>query len=185
MKCVKATAIFLLIWLVTAASNADELYIWTDKGGEQHITQEPPPQGAQSNSIVEYTPEPAKEVKQYEQRQQLELENYRLEQRRQEALAARRQADEARREAQQARIEADVVARQSQAYIDTHDRNQYMRRAYRYGRRKAAEEADAARQKAMAAEKRAVAAEEKAQSAEQRLRQALQESREMDQDRAQ
>jgi hypothetical protein len=170
----KTTAILLSVWLASAVSNADELYIWTDKSGGEHITQEPPPQGAQTNSVLKYTPEPEKEVQRYQQRQRQEVENYFVDQRRQEALEARRNADQARREAQEARIKADLVTRQSQEYIETHDRNQYMRRAFRYERRMAAEKAEAAQQNARQAAKKAEKAEERARLAEQRLQQALQ-----------
>jgi len=185
MKYLTGTAILIVVCLTAAVSIADELYIWTDKSGEEHITQEPPPEGVQTNSVIEYTPQPEKAVKQYEQQQQIEFESQRVEQRRQEALEARRKAEQTRKEAQQARIEADAVTRQSQEYIDTHNRNQYMRRAFKYERRKAAEDADAARQKALAAEKRAEDAEEKAQLADQRLQQALEQTRETDQNRGQ
>jgi hypothetical protein len=173
MKHRKATAILLFVWLVAAVSSADKLYIWTDKSGGEHITQEPPPKGAQTNSVMNYTPEPEKEVQRYRQRQRQELENYFVGQRRQEALDARSKADQTRREAEEARIEADLVTRQSQEYIETHNRNQYMRRAFKYERRKAAEKAEAARQNARQAAKVAREAEEKARLAEQRLQQAL------------
>ena len=185
MKYLTATAILIFVCYSAAVSNADQLYIWTDKSGETHITQEPPPEGAQKNSVIEYTPQPEKEVKQYQQQQQIEFATQRLEQRRQEALAARKKAGEARREAQQARIEADTVTRKAQEYIDTHNRNQYMRRAFKYDRRKAAEGADAAQEKALEAEKRAQAAEKEAQAAAQRLQQALQQTPLTDQNRGQ
>jgi hypothetical protein len=185
LKYLTATAVLIFFCFNAAVSNADKLYIWTDKSGETHITQEPPPEGVQSNSVIDYTPQPEKEVKRYEQQQQIKFETQRLDQRRQEALAARKKADAARREAQQARIEADTVTRKAQEYIDTHNRNQYMRRAFKYERRKAAEEADAAQEKAREAEKRAQAAEEEAQLAAQRLQQALQQTPQTDQNRGQ
>ena len=86
MKYLTATAILILIWFTAAASNANELYIWQDKRGEKHITQEPPPEGAQTNSVIEYTPQPEEKVKQYEAQQRIEFENQLVEQRRQEAL---------------------------------------------------------------------------------------------------
>jgi len=177
MKCRKTAAILLSVWLVASVSNADELYIWTDKNGGQHITQEPPPAGIQPNSTMEYTPEPKGEVREYLQ-QQRELGIYFVDKRRQEALEARRKAAEARREAKEASVAADLITRQSQEYIDTHNRNQYMRRAFKYERRKAAEKAEAARQGAQKAAEKAEKAEEEAQLAEQRLQQALQRERE-------
>ena len=86
MKYLTATAILILIWFTAAVSNANELYIWQDKRGEKHITQEPPPEGAQTNSVIEYTPQPEEKVKQYEAQQRIEFENQLVEQRRQEAL---------------------------------------------------------------------------------------------------
>jgi hypothetical protein len=174
MRHGKTAAILLFVWLAAAVSNADELYIWTDKSGGAHITQEPPPKGAQNKSVMKYTPEPEQEVQRYQRHQQRKLENFFVDQRRQEALEARREAEQARREAEQARIKANLLTRQAQEYIETHNRNQYMRRAFKYERRKAAEEAEAARQRAREAEKRAKNAEEKARLAEQGLQRALQ-----------
>ena len=178
MKHLNTAATLLSVWLAAAVSNADQLYIWTDKSGEAHITQEPPPAGIQPNSTVEYTPEPKREVRQFRQQQRRELSDYFVDKRRQEALEARRQAAEARREAEEARVAADLITRQSQEYIDTHNQNQYMRRAFKYERRKAAEKAEAARQSAQQAVKKAEQAEEAARLAEQRLQQALQWERE-------
>ena len=175
----------MLIGFTATVLNADELYIWQDKRGEKHITQEPPPEGAQTNSIIGYTPQPEEEVKRYEQQRHIEFENQLVEQRRQEALEARKKAGEARSAAQKAKIDADRVARKAQEYIDSHDRNQYMRRAFKYERRKAAEEASAARQKAQEAEKKAKDAEQKARLADQLLQEVLQQTQDTDQNHGQ
>ncbi|MEJ2168671.1 MAG: DUF4124 domain-containing protein, partial [Desulfobacterales bacterium] len=142
MKYPTATAILTLFWFTAAVSTADELYIWQDKSGVRHITQEAPPEGAHTNSVIGYTPQPEKEVQQYEQQQRLKSENQLVEQRKREAQEANQKAEEARREAQKAKSEANLVAQEAQKYIDTHNQNQYMRRAFKYERRKAAEDAD-------------------------------------------
>ena len=54
-------------------------------------------------------------------------------------------------------------------YIDTHDRNQYMRRAHKYEMKKKAGEAEAAVDQANAAAEKARKAEEKAKRAEEEL----------------
>jgi hypothetical protein len=55
-------------------------------------------------------------------------------------------------------------------YIDTHDRNQYMRRAHKYEMKKKASEADAAIDQANAAAEKARKAAEKAKRAEEELK---------------
>jgi hypothetical protein len=175
MKYLTASAIVLVLGFMNTALKADRLYIWTDQTGVEHITEQPPPAGAKTNSVIDYTPESEKQVEQYEQQQQESLENWRLKQRRREALAAGKKADEAQQEALKARAKAQSAARAAKEYIETHNRNQYMRRAYKYELRKAAEDADTARQQAQAAEKRAKEAQDRARLAEERLQHTLQE----------
>jgi|GEM_PF-539514 len=169
MKYLTASAIVLVLGFMNTALKADRLYIWTAPSGVEHITEQPPPAGAKTNSVIDYTPESKKQVEQYEQQQQESLENWRLKQRRREALEARKKADEAQQEALKVRAKAQSAARTAKEYIETHNRNQYMRRAYKYELRKAAEDAATARQQAQEAEKRAKEAEERARLAEERL----------------
>jgi colicin import membrane protein len=176
MKYLTASAIVLFLGFTAVGINADLLYIWTDKAGVEHITEEPPPAGAKTNSVMEYTPESEEQVEQYEQQKQKSVENWLIERRKQEASAARKKADEAQQEALEARAKADSAAKAAREYIETHNRNQYMRRAYKYQLRKAAEDANTAREQALEAEKRAQEAGEIARRAEERLQQDLQEA---------
>jgi hypothetical protein len=176
MKYLTASAIVLFLGFTAAGLNADRLYIWTDKAGVEHITEEPPPAGAKTNSVMEYTPESKEQVEKYEQRKQKSVENWFIERRRQEALAARKKAEQAQKEALEARANAESTAQAAREYIETHNRNQYMRQAYKYQLRKAAEDANTAREQALEAEKRAQEAEERARLAEERLQQDLQEA---------
>jgi hypothetical protein len=82
-----------------------------------------------------------------------------------EELKAQKAAEEARK----TRGEADATVKDAKEYIDTHDRNQYMRRAYKYEMKKKAGEAEAAVDRANAAAEKARKAEEKAKRAEEDL----------------
>jgi len=71
-----------------------------------------------------------------------------------------------------ASLSADKVyswTHDAKEYIDTHDHNQYMRRAHKYEMRKKAGDADAALDQANAAVEKARKAEEKAKRAEEEL----------------
>jgi hypothetical protein len=61
------------------------------------------------------------------------------------------------------------LVKDAKGYIDTHDRNQYMRRAHKYEMKNKAAEADAAVDQANAAAEKARKAEKKAKRGEEEL----------------
>ena len=90
-----------------------------------------------------------------------------LQQAEQQARQAQEQLEAARQKAAEAEREAQQTIQQSKEYIDSHDNNQYMRRAFRYKLRMAAEAAQAAQAKAQEAA-------DQVKQAEQRVADALQ-----------
>ena len=93
---------------------------------------------------MNYHPEPEKEVLESQHRQETSVRDAFREEQIQKSRQAKMDADKAKKEADQARARADEAARRAREYIDTHATNEYMRRAYKYELRKAAEDAKAA-----------------------------------------
>ena len=169
MKLLGVGFIIVFFFATTGPLSADKVYTWTDKDGHLHITDEPPPEGANVRNIITYKPQSEKEV----------LENQRQQQMRENAMARKRKLEEVQKaglkaqkaaeEAKIARENADAVVKDAKDYIDTHDRNRYMRRAFKYKMKKKAGEARAAVDQANATAEKARKAEEKAKRAEEEL----------------
>jgi hypothetical protein len=86
-----------------------------------------------------------------------------------EAQNAELKAQKAAEEAKITRDKADAAVKDAKDYIDTHDRNQYMRRAHKYEMKKKAGDAEAAVDQAKSAAEKVRKAEEKAKRAEEEL----------------
>jgi hypothetical protein len=86
-----------------------------------------------------------------------------------EAQNAVLKAQKAAEEAKITRGKADAAVKDAKEYNDTHNRNRYMRRAYKYEMKKKASEAEAAVDQAKAAAEKARKSEEKAKRAEEEL----------------
>jgi hypothetical protein len=164
---------FVLVLIVLANSelSADTVYTWTDKDGNMHITAEPPPQNARVKDVITYEPRPEASVPDAEQRRDSETGAAPGEQESDAVRRARAKAEEARQEAEAARAKAEEATKAAEKYIETHNRNEYMRRAYKYQMRKAAEEAKAAQEQARIAAEKAIEAEKKVKFVEERARQ--------------
>ncbi len=165
------TAISLMI-LCCAYSGAlaDQVYTWTDKEGNMHITAEPPPENARVKEVLNYEPQPETSVPAAEERLDSEAEAAPGSPESEEVRQARARAETARKEAEIARARADEATKTAEKYIETHNRNEYMRRAYRYQMRKAADDAKVAQELARIAEEKAVEAEKRAKVIEERAR---------------
>jgi hypothetical protein len=170
MKIVFAGLSLLLLCGVNSEVFADQVYTWTDKDGNMHITAEPPPQNARVKDIIEYEPQPDKTVPEAEQHRDSEAQVAPGGQESDEVHRARVRAKKARQEAETARAKAEEAAKAAEKYIETHNQNEYMRRAHQYQMRKAAEGAKAARERARIAEEKAIEAEKKVTLAEENAR---------------
>jgi hypothetical protein len=170
MKTVLTGLSLLLLCCLNSEVFADQVYTWTDKDGNMHITAEPPPKNAQVKDIIEYEPPPDKTVPDTEQRRHSEAETASSEPESDEVRQARKEAEKAREEAEIASAKAEELTKAAEKYIQTHSQNEYMRRAHQYQMRKAAEDAKAAQERARIAEEIAIEAEKKAKLAEENAR---------------
>ncbi|MGW8302619.1 MAG: DUF4124 domain-containing protein [Desulfobacterales bacterium] len=163
---------FILVFIVLANSelSADQVYTWTDKDGNMHITAEPPPKNARVKDILKYEPQLDNAVPATEQRPDSKAAAAPGETESDDVRQARIRAEKARKEAESASARAEEATKAAEKYIETHNRNEYMRRAYQYQMRKAAGDAKAAQEQARIAEEKAVEAEKKAKLAEENAR---------------
>ena len=169
MKLLGLGIIIIFFFATTGPLSADKVYTWTDQDGNVHITDQPPPEDANVSNVTTYKPQSEKEI----------LENQRQQQMRENAVDRKRKLEEtqnaelkAQKAAEEAKIErdkADAAVKDAKQYIDTHDRNQYMRRAHKYEMKKKAGEAEAAVDQANAAAEKVRKAEEKAKRSEEEL----------------
>ncbi|MEE9495269.1 MAG: DUF4124 domain-containing protein [Desulfobacterales bacterium] len=160
----------LLLFFTNSEVFADQVYTWTDKDGNMHITAEPPPKNARVKDVLKYAPQPEKTVPGKQPRQDSGDAAATAKQESDEGRQAREKAQKAREEAEIARGKAAEAMKTAKEYIETHNRNEYMRRAYKYQMRKAADDAKAAQEQARIAEEKAIEAEKKAKRAEERAR---------------
>ena len=175
MKYLFVGITFMVFFAAASGLMADKVYTWTDENGNLHITEQPPPKNARVKDVIQYKPEAEKTIQQQEQREDLTDKALEKKRRLQEARQARADAEKARQQAGAARVRAQETARRSEEFIKTHDTNQYMRIAFKYKIKKAAEDARLAEEQARLAEKKAAAAEKKAELAEQRLKEIVDE----------
>jgi hypothetical protein len=169
MKLLGLSFTIIFFFATTGPLSADKVYTWTDKDGNLHITDQPPPEGANVRNVTTYKPQSEKEVLENQRQQQMRENAVDRKQKLEEAQKAELKAQKAAEEAKIARDKADAAVKDAKEYIDTHDRNQYMRRAYKYEMKKKASEADAAVDQANAAAEKARKAEEEAKRAKEEL----------------
>jgi hypothetical protein len=169
MKTFLAGISLLLLFFANSEGFADQVYTWTDKDGNMHITAEPPPKNARVNEVLRYEPRPEQNTPNAQPERDVETEAPADKPVPEEILRARARAEKARKEAEIARAKAEELTKAAEEYIETHNRNEYMRRAHKYEMRKAAEEAKAAQEEARIAEEKAIDAEKKAKFVEDRF----------------
>jgi len=169
MKLLGLGFIIVFFFATTGPLSADKVYTWTDKDGNLHITDQPPPEGDKVRNVIKYKPQSEKEVQQIQRQQQMRENAEDRKRKLEETQNAELKAQKAAEEAKIARDKADAAVKDAKGYIDTHDRNQYMRRAHKYEMKKKGAEADAAVDQANAAAEKARKAEEKAKRVEEEL----------------
>jgi hypothetical protein len=170
MKIILAGLSLLLLFFANTELLADQVYTWTDKDGNMHITAEPPPKNVRVKDVITYEPRADETVPGAEQHRDSETQVAPGEQESAEVGRARTRAKKARQEAETARAKAEEATKAAEKYIETHNRNEYMRRAHQYQMRKAAEDAKAAREQARIAAEKAIEAEKKMKLAEENAR---------------
>ena len=180
MKTVSAGLGLLLLFFANTEVFADQVYTWTDKDGNMHITAEPPPGNARIKDVIEYEPRTDETVSDEEQHRDSEAQVAPGEKETDELLQARARAKKARQEAETARTKAEEAAKAAEKYIETHNQNEYMRRAHQYQMRKAADDAKAALEQARIAEEKAIEAEKKVKLAEEKMKLAEENAKDLD-----
>jgi hypothetical protein len=169
MKLFGLSIIIIFFFATTGPLSADKVYTWTDKDGNVHITDQPPPKSAKISNVTTYKPQSQKEVRENQRQQQMRENAVDRKRKLEEAQDAGQKAQKAAEEAKRTRGKADAAVKDANQYIDTHDQNQYMRRAHKYEMKKKAGEAEAAVNQANAAAEKARKAEEKVKRAEEEL----------------
>jgi hypothetical protein len=170
MKSVLTGLSLLLLCWTNSEVFADQVYTWTDKDGNMHITAKPPPKNARVEDILKYEPQPDKAVPDTEQPRDSEAAAAPGKPESDEVRRARTKAEKAIKEAKIARTKAEELTKAAEKYIETHNRNEYMRRAHQYKMRKAADDAKAAQEQARIAEEKAIEAQKKVKLAEENAR---------------
>lgn len=166
MKTVLAGLALLFFYCIIYEAYADEVYTWTDKDGNMHITAEPPPKSARIKDVLKYEPPPVKTIPDTEQDRDSEAAAASDQPESDDVRQARAEVEKTRKEAKIARAKAEELTQAAEAYIETHNKNEYMRRAHQYKMRKAADDAKAAQEEARIAEEKAIEAEKKLKLAE-------------------
>lgn len=159
----------LFIWVSASYLAAAEIYTWTDKDGNMHITKYPPPKGAKLKDVTEYTSDAER---QEFNSQEPQGSRPVTEREATEAAEAQRKADIAAKKAEEANIKASKAAQKA---YDTKYKKAIQERQQRQGRiteddvikaeseaAQAAEEAKKAWEKAQKARIKAKEAQERA-----------------------
>jgi hypothetical protein len=161
------------LWLATvllstlAATDAhlqSTVYTWTDAKGKLHITDDPPPLGANLKDVVESPALSPAEIQQNQLQRQRRSEQRREEQRGSTVDEALRRAREAEEEAQKAIQRADEQTQQALDYRKRFGNTPSRREQFKYKIREEEQKAEAARMEAQAAVDRAKAAAEEART---------------------
>jgi hypothetical protein len=169
------TAIFriilssIFIWISASYLPAAEIYTWTDKDGNLHITKSPPPKGAKLREVTPYTSKTETEVSDSQEPETGEITDRESK----EAAEAQRKADVAAKKAEEANIKASKAVQKAfdTRYKEaTQDRQQRQNRVTEDDVMKAESEAAQAEAEAKKAWEEAQKAREKAQEAQERVK---------------
>ena len=143
---------------------AAEIYTWTDKDGNMHITEHPPPKGAKLKEVTTYSDRPAAQESGDQDSHNSPITDAEGLKKTKEDVAAQRKADIAFEEAQETGTKASEAilkaheAKEKRAYQERQDRN----RVSKDDVKKAEGEAMRAQEKSKEALEKAKEAREKA-----------------------
>ena len=151
---------------------AESIYTWTDQNRVVHITDTLPPAGVPVDEVMDNPPKAASRARSGLPQPQ-SVGNWEMQQAEQQARQAAQQLQQAEKNAQQTKQEAERTIRESQEYIDSHDNNQYMRRALKYQLKQARNAIWASALKVEEAADQLKQAEQNDEAARQQLHEAL------------
>ena len=158
----------ILILVSTSYLPAEEIYTWTDKDGNLHITNSPPPKGATLNEVTTYSDRPGTQESGHQDTQKSQVTNAERFEKAKEDDAAQHKADIAVEKAQEAATKAsDAIlkahdAKDKRASQERQDRN----RISKDDVKKAEGEAMRAQEKSKEALEKAKEARDKAEKAQ-------------------
>lgn len=155
---------------------AGSIYTWTDPNHVVHITETPPPPGVTVDNLMDNPPDFATRAQPSVQ-QPRSIGSWEVQQAEQLARQAVQQLQQAEKNAQQVKQAAERTIQESTQYIDSHDKNQYMRWAFKYQLKQAGKAISASQVKAQEAADQLKQAEQKADAARQQLQEAQESSK--------
>ena len=74
------------VFLYASVLNAGEIYYWTDKNGEIHITDTPPPQDAEHKETIRYKDSTPQKIEDFQQEREQDSEKIESEKKSENAL---------------------------------------------------------------------------------------------------
>jgi len=159
--------------MLAAVAYAGKIYTWTDEYGVTHITEKPPPPGAQGQDVIKYTPKTDEQIEEIRRGQQTVREQQEMERAQQEAKDARRRAEQAKARAAELSAVADQAFQRSEEFKKTTSYTVRRWQKNKGTRLRLEAEANQAREIASAAAQEAAELEKRARAAEKRAAEAL------------
>jgi prophage tail gpP-like protein len=165
MKSLRIALCMLLAGFLNSGLIAGQVYTWTDKDGNLHVTDTPPPPKAEIKDTLEYQEKTFADIQEMQRRQE-----DRAKQKSEEAV--RRQADKAAGQAAQADKDAQAAAQQAEEQYqkalrtyEIYGKTPEKRKKFKTRIRRAFDQAESAQQRASAAAENARQAQAEARSA--------------------
>lgn len=170
MKFLIITVSFLLVGFLNSVLYAGQVYTWTDKDGNLHVTDTPPPPKSNLKDTLEYQEKTAAEIQELKN-----LKKKRAEEKGQEAKInsvdeAKRRARQADERAKKAVEQAEQITSDAEIYIKRLSSTKEKRKQFRKKIQREAARAQAAQARAKAAIQDANQAAEEARLAEEELK---------------
>jgi len=156
MKYLTSAMVFLLIFSLSSSLQAQtKIYTWTDKNGNLHMSEDPPPDDARLKDVSTYhekTPQETEAIQlELEQRQAIRDREEQIG----EAEAAQRRAVAAQEQAAAAAVKAEEATQNAYDTYERYGNTRDKRKQFRKRIQRSIDEADAARTEANQAIERA------------------------------
>jgi chromosome segregation ATPase len=142
-----------------------------------HITETPPPSGVAVDNVMNNPTSSPPSSRQNGQAQSQSIGDWEVRQAEVEVRQAQQQLQTAEKNAQQAEMQAQETIQRSEQFIDTHDKNQYMRRVFKFQLKQAKNAAEDAGAKTQEVIDQLTQAEQQYQAAQQQLKEAQEDAK--------
>lgn len=169
MKTLYVICVGIMLLGPALQPDAANVYTWTDKDGVVHITDQPPPAGAEVVDVIPYQKQAPAQTEEIDRRQQELREQVIRDDQRREAEAARRRAREAEKRAQEAVERANRKTQYTNETIQNLPGSKYRYKALYGHTRRMLQESEEAQAQAKQAVEEARRAAEEAQAAEENI----------------